>query len=113
VCLGGAFADVHGLADLRVGQPVPDLGEDVEFLLGEHGQPASGLDDAGRPPARCKWSISRRVIAGERIDSPRAAMRTAWIRSSGGVSLSRNPAAAGPQRAGDVRVLAEVVSMTT
>ncbi len=47
----------------------------------------------GRSGRLARSVISRRVTLGASSASPRATTRTAWIRSSGSASLSRNPLA--------------------
>jgi hypothetical protein len=106
VYLGGAFADVHVLGDLRVGQSVPHQGEDFEFLLGEHREPASGLYDA--VVLRLDVAVDESAGDGWREDR---------LASGGGADgldqvvrrgvLEQEPGGTGPQRASDVRVLAE------
>jgi hypothetical protein len=43
VTLHGRLAEVQPLRDVAVGEPVPDGGQDLAFLLGQHLEPSYGV----------------------------------------------------------------------
>jgi hypothetical protein len=91
VSLHGALANPEFTSDLRIGQPSGDEEKDLALAWGELLETVrrSGVGGA----RRANSVISRRVIAGERIASPRAAALIPLNISSAGTCLSGKPQA--------------------
>src|SRR5262249_23533597 len=118
VALDRGLGEVEPGRDLGIGLSLAQAGEHLHLALGERADQLAGAFGrrlaVGVGGGRAGGGgMSRRVAGGESTVCPSAATRTSPIRSSGGVDLTRNPAAPARSARSTYWSASKVVSTTT